>query len=212
MFKKHKVSALACACGLLAAATVAIAQPALTTAQTPKFAVGDSWTYAIADPRQPGRQFSFVQTINSVNADTIGVTVSNNGGTMAASFDANGNLTSQGAKQYLPSDGKLKFPMSAGSTWTSNFTTHTANGDAATSLNAKVVGVESIETTAGTFEAFRIESTGSVSAPNGKYAFTETDWYAPNAKRIIKFTFSGSAADGSTFGTQALLEQMDIKH
>ncbi|RKP45033.1 hypothetical protein D7S86_26730 [Pararobbsia silviterrae] len=209
--KKQTVSALACAWSL-AAATAALAQPVpLTTAQAPKFVPGDSWTYAISDPRQPSRTFSFVQTVDTVNGDTIGVTISNLSGTMPASFDANGNLTSNGNKQYLPSDGKLKFPMSAGSTWTSNFTTRTSNGDATTTLNAKVTGVDSIETTAGTFQAFRIESTGNVSAPNGKYSFTETDWYAPAAKRIVKFQFSGAAADGSTFGTQAVLQTMEIK-
>ena len=212
MLMKLKTAALGGAFGMLVAASAALAQPAtLSTAQAPNFAVGDSWTYAISDPRQPSRQFSFVQTVNAVGVD-VGITVSNNGGTMPASFDLNGNLTSNGSKQYPPSDGKLKFPISVGSTWASNFTTHTGNGDAATSLNAKVVGVEAVETTAGTFQAFKIEETGTVSAPNGKYSFTETDWYAPDAKRIIKFAFSGAATDGSTFGTQAVLEQLVVKH
>ncbi|HTJ94223.1 MAG TPA: hypothetical protein VL424_14105 [Pararobbsia sp.] len=213
MFTTHKASALACAFSLLAiVSTAASADVTLTTAQTPKFMVGDSWTYTLSDPRQPGRSFSFVQTVYSINANDVGVTISNNGGTMSAAFDLNGNLTSNGSKQYLPSDSKLKFPMSVGSTWTSSFTTRTGNGDATTTLTAKVVGVEPVQTTAGTMQAFRIEETGNVSAPNGKYSFTETDWYAPDAKRIIKFTFTGAAADGSTFGTQAVLEQMDIKH
>ena len=213
MLTKHTVSALACTFSLLAATTAATAQPSpLSTAQAPKFAVGDSWTYTISDPRQPGRAFSFVQSVNAVNGNDIGVTIANNGGTMAAKFDANGNLTANGSKQYLPSDGKLKFPMSVGSTWTSQFTTRTGNGDAATTLNSKVVGIEKVDTTAGSFQAYRIEATGNVSAPNGKYSFTETDWYAPDAKRIVKFAFTGAAADGTTFGTQAVLEQMELKH
>ena len=214
MLTKHKVSALACAFSLLAVtATAAMAQPvALTTAQAPRFAVGDAWTYALSDPGNPSRRFSFVQTVHSVNGNDIGVTIANNGGTMPATFDGNGNLTSNGSKQYLPSDGKLKFPMSIGNTWTSQFTTRTGNGDAATTLNAKVTAVEQVETPAGVFQAFRIEETLDVSAPNGKSTFTETDWYAPDAKRIVKFNFSGKAPDGTSFGTQAVLEAMDLKH
>jgi hypothetical protein len=214
MLTKHKVSALAGAFSLLAiAATTAMAQPVpLTTAQAPRFVVGDSWTYTLSDPGNPSRKFSFVQSVHSVSNNEVGVTISNNGGTMPATFDANGNLTSNGSKQYLPSDSKLKFPMSVGSTWSSQFTTRTGNGDAATMLNAKVTAVEQVETLAGTFQAFRIEETLEVSAPNGKSSFTETDWYAPDAKRIVKFNFAGKAPDGTTFGTQAVLEQMDIKH
>ncbi|CAB3794312.1 hypothetical protein [Pararobbsia alpina] len=212
MLTKHMAAAFGCATGLCLAGFTPAAQAAdLPAAQAPTFLVGDSWTYSLSDPRTPGRTFSFVQTIHSINDGAIKLTVSNNGGTMPASMDQNGNLTSIGTKQYSPSDSKLKFPIAVGGNWTNNFTTHTGNGDATTTLSAKVVGVESVETPAGTFQAFRIEETGSVAAPDGKFQFTETDWYAPDAKRIIKFTFNGTGGDGGTFGTQAQLEQMDIK-
>jgi hypothetical protein len=212
MLNKHKAAAFGCATGLCLAGFTLGAQAAdLPAAQTPTFTVGDSWTYSLSDPRTPARMFSFVQTVHSITGSTIALTVSNNGGTMPASMDQNGNLTSIGTKQYLPSDSKLKFPIAVGGNWTSNFTTRTGNGDATTTLSAKVVGVESVQTPAGTFQAFRIEETGSVAAPSGKYQFTETDWYAPDAKRIIKFTFNGTGGDGGTFGTQAVLEQMEIK-
>jgi hypothetical protein len=212
MLTKHMAAVFGCATGLcLAGFTLAAHAAELSAAQAPTFAVGDSWTYSLTDPRAPSRTFSFVQTIRAINGGAIDMTVSNNGGTMPASMDQNGNLTSIGTKQYLPSDSKLKFPIAVGGNWTNNFTTRTGAGDATTTLNAKVVGVETVQTAAGSFQAFRIEETGSVVAPNGKIQFTETDWYAPDAKRIIKFTFNGTGADGGTFGTQAVLEQMEIK-
>jgi hypothetical protein len=215
MLKKltqHGAALLGCATGLCLMGLSLGAQAAdLPAAQAPTFTVGDSWTYSLSDPRTPSRAFSFVQTIHSISGNTVNLTVSNNGGTMPASMDLNGNLTSIGTKQYLPSDSKLKFPIAVGGNWTNTFTTRTGNGDATTTLSAKVVGVESVQTPAGAFQAFRIEETGSVAAPNGKFQFTETDWYAPDAKRIIKFTFNGTGADGGTFGTQAQLEQMDLK-
>jgi phage-related tail fiber protein len=212
MLTKHKAAAFGCATGLCLAGFTLAAQAAdLPAAQAPTFAVGDSWTYSLSDPRTPSRTFMFVQTVHSIGGGTVDLTVSNNGGTMPASMDLNGNLTSIGTKQYLPSDSKLKFPIAVGGSWSSNFTTRTGNGDATTTLSAKVVGVESVQTAAGTFQAFRIEETGSVAAPDGKFQFTETDWYAPDAKRIVKFTFKGTGGDGGTFGTQALLEQMDLK-
>ena len=212
MLTKHMAAVIGCATGLcLAGATLAANAADLATAQTPTFLVGDSWTYSLSDPRTPSRSFSFVQTVHAVNPGTIEVTVSNNGGTMPASMDQNGNLTSIGTKQYLPSDSKLKFPIAVGGSWSGTFTTKTGNGDATTLISAKVVGVESVQTPAGTFDAFRIEESGNVSAPSGKFQFTETDWYAPDAKRIIKFVFNGTGGDGGTFGTQAVLEQMDLK-
>ncbi len=209
MLTKHMAAAFGCMAGLCIAGSALAAE--LPPAQMPTFAVGDSWTYSLSDPRTPSRTFSFVQTVHSVNADAVDLTVSNNGGTMPAQLDRNGNLTRIGTKQYLPSDSKLKFPLAVGSTWTSTFTTKTGNGDATTTLNAKVAGVDTLQLPSGTFQAFRIEESGSVAAPDGKFQFTETDWYAPAAKRIIKFTFNGTAANGGSFGTQAQLEQMDLK-
>jgi hypothetical protein len=75
-------------------------------------------------------------------------------------LDANANLVHSGDYAPTPCDGRLKFPMAVGTTWTSEYDL----GQVHYRVDRKVVAFDDVQTQAGSFKAYRIESTGSLTS------------------------------------------------
>lgn len=170
-----------------------VAQPAPPArADAPAFAVGEAWTFAYANALEPSKNATYTQTVSSVAADGSPTL---NGGALA--LDASGNLVKTATGSYQPSDGKLQFPLFVGKSWSASYVYRTGSWAASGDRQAKVVGVERVETPAGAFDAFEIEQTVSWSGTEGNrgHGITrETDWYAPAVGRIVKMDFVDQAA------------------
>jgi hypothetical protein len=109
-------------------------------------------------------------------------------------YDNQGNLTRDGhGTTYEPSNGELSFPMTVGKSWDFHHVRRFTVGTLDVSGHSEIVAFERVQVTAGSFDAYKVTSHGvnskqldrSYSAP-----FTETYWYAPSVKRIIKSEYA----------------------
>ncbi|MGF6242781.1 hypothetical protein P3T42_004541 [Paraburkholderia sp. GAS38] len=169
-----------------------VAQPApLTQADAPAYVTGETWTFQYRNDLEPAKNSTYTQTVARVED---GRAIVNGGATI---LDANGNIVKLGTASYEPSDGKLRFPLRVGDEWTSSYAYHSGSWEAIGQRQTKVVGVERVDTAAGSFEALRVEQLVSWSAGGGNKGggrTSETDWYAPSVGRIVKADFSDKAA------------------
>lgn len=181
-----------------------VAQPApLARANAPKFAIGESWTFAYANALEPSKNATYAQTVSSVAADGSAIL---NGGALA--LDASGNLVKAATGTYQPSDGKLQFPLFVGKSWSASYIYRTGSWAASGERQAKVVGVERVETPAGAFDAFKVEQTVSWSGTEGNRGqgvTRETDWYAPAVGRFVRMDFVDQAAHAAPTTTHVEL-------
>lgn len=181
-----------------------VAQPVpLTRADAPAFAVGEQWTFDYKNELESQRDGTFTQTVTKIDDNGR---VQLNGG--AIIMDASGNLVSTGGGNYEPSDEKLRFPLSVGKSWSASYVFNRGGWSARGDREAKVVGVERIETPAGAFDAFRVEQTvaWSGAAGNGGHGTThETDWYVPAVGRVVKFDYTDRPTKGAPTVTHVVL-------
>ena len=110
-------------------------------------------------------------------------------------FDRSWNRIDDSVWKYRPSDGTgVRMPLQVGKEWRfENKATHFQNGTAVSnSGQSKVVGKESITTSAGTFDTFKIETTTrQVNSNDQTKAATVTAalWYAPSVNRWVRKTY-----------------------
>ena len=177
--------------------------PALTQADAPAFTIGEAWTFDYKNEVEPQHNSTFTQTVTAIDANSR---VRLNGGSII--MDASGNLVSTGGGNYEPSDEKLRFPLSVGKSWSASYVFNRGGWSARGDREAKVVGVERIETPAGAFDAFRVEQTvaWSGAAGNGGHGTThETDWYVPAVGRVVKFDYTDRPTKGAPTVTHVVL-------
>jgi hypothetical protein len=88
---------------------------------------------------------------------------------------------------------QVKFPLAIGEKWDTRYDWLNGSYFGTISKGCKVAAFETVKVPAGKFEAFRIEVFGwnkdksRVGSVNGDLKLTETYWYAPAVKRIIKY-------------------------
>jgi hypothetical protein len=87
----------------------------------------------------------------------------------------------------------LSFPLAVGKRWryVSDWVFKPKASKGSTTVDVAVVGHEKVKVPAGEFDAFKLVAKGSLrgtSPVNSQYAgeTTETYWYAPNARAIVK--------------------------
>ena len=113
-------------------------------------------------------------------------------------YDRNWNRIDDDAWKYKPSDGTgIRLPLEVGKAWRIEAqAVHMQNGaTVSTAGQSKVVAQEKITTPAGTFDAFKIETTTRqiVAVDQTKAATVNTTlWYAPTVNRWVRRTYKMS--------------------
>ena len=182
--------------------------------------VGDIFVYGENDILVSKNTFkvdNVTQRVSAVNADGSWIeTYQNSANALigTAAYTRQGNRTSfrndasssqtcddKGNKlsRYSPEEKLLAFPLVVGATfdgsWTATCGTDTADVNSQLeSINARVVGYESVTTAAGIFNALRIDEITTVTNstntafPGGGYRQTVSVWFDPVLGRNIKFS------------------------
>jgi hypothetical protein len=107
-------------------------------------------------------------------------------------FDRSWNLISGGAWKYNPNDGTgVRLPLAVGRTWKfqSNDVASPQGTTFKRSGSSKVVGQESVTTRAGTFDAFKIQTSVTIrntADPTKKIDSTMDVWYVPAVNHWVK--------------------------
>jgi hypothetical protein len=156
--------------------------------------VGDHWTYEVRDDISGDLKSTVIQTVTDVSGSNIGIRVSalNSPNIGFLTFDRSWNVRNNGTWRYAPSDGTgISPPLAVGKTWPikSNDTSISANANFKRTGTSKVTAKESVTTSAGTFEAYKIET--SIQAintkdPSRKIQVIETTWYASEIDHWVK--------------------------
>lgn len=158
---------------------------------------GDRWVYEVTDEVTGDVKSTTTVVVLDVSEGEILTRVSTRG---AASphqvvFDRAWNRIDDNVWKYRPSDGTgIQPPLDVGREWRfENKTTNFHNGTAlARTGQSKVVAKERVTTSAGTFDAFKVETTiRQVNANDQTKAATLTAvlWYAPAVNRWVRRTY-----------------------
>jgi hypothetical protein len=157
---------------------------------------GDRWTYEVQDEITGDVKATTTVVVLDVSENEVNTRVTTRGvGPRQIAFDRSWNRIDDSIWKYRPSDGSgIRAPLQVGKEWRfESKATHFQNG---TALNitgqSKVVGQEKITTGAGTFDAFKIETTmRQVNSNDQTKASTvnATLWYAPSINRWVRKTY-----------------------
>jgi hypothetical protein len=165
--------------------------------------VGDQWTYEVRDQITGELKFSTTTIITDVTPTEIALRTQSPSfaGPGVYIYDRSWNLKNSPIWRNSPNDGLgVKLPLNVGNTW--KFQSDAIYSPLGTTFknsgSSKVVGQESITTSAGTFDTFKIETTvngRNASDPTKRFEFQATTWYAPSidhwVRRISKSSFNG---------------------
>ncbi len=168
---------------------------------------GDHWTYEIRDEITGVLKFTNSNVVTDVTPGEISIRMENIGSPGAGFYvyDRSWNLKDGPTWKYSPNDGTgIKQPLKAGDTWKfqSSDTYVARGGSFRRTGSAKVLGEESVETRAGTFNAIKIETSinmRNANDPTKKADMVMTTWYAPSinhwVKRISKTKTNGHVVE-----------------
>ena len=173
--------------------------PSVLTAQSPAPAgspvqVGDRWTYDQRDEITGLPTITFTHTVTEVSPAELVMRVTTQGKTGSSIwiYDHDWNLIDRGNFKYKPNNGGgIKPPLAVGKEWRSEHETRSTQSSyvAKTSVAAKVTAQETITTSAGTFETFKIESRRrevSSADPSKSAEYQDTGWYAPQINYWVR--------------------------
>lgn len=196
----------ACTLGLLAAIPMhaqPVAPPA--TVERPAPVIGDSWTFQRTDGKGDAATKRQPWVVTVVAVSDTEIEYEQEGARHVTDRDWNILHTLDGGRRGPARTlrASLRFPLSAGKTWThtSSFV-NASNQRLRYTPKATVQGWESIMIPAGRFDALRVRSTGyysgtSASGSGFQGSFEEDYWYSPSAQTIVRYQFSNSS--GTSF-------------
>jgi hypothetical protein len=158
---------------------------------------GDRWVYEVTDEMTGDVKATMTVVVLDVSEAEIHTRVSTRGlvSPQQVIFDRTWNRIDDTIWKYRPSDGLgIEMPIEVGKEWRfENKATHFQQGTAvARTGQAKVVAKEAVTTSAGTFDAFKIETTiRQVNANDQTKAATLTAvlWYVPTVNRWVRRTY-----------------------
>lgn len=158
---------------------------------------GDRWVYEVTDEMTGDLKETTTVVVLDVSETEIHTRVSTRGTASPRQiiFDRTWNRVDDSAWKYRPSDGTgIRMPLQVGKDWRfESKATHFQSGTASSITGqSKVVGEEKVTTSAGTFNAFKIETTTrQVNANDQTKAaiMTATLWYAPSVNRWVRRTY-----------------------
>lgn len=155
---------------------------------------GDHWTYETKDEITGVVKATTTQVITEVTPTAISMRIGavGNGNFNYVTYDHAWNATSNNTFKYTPNAGDgVRLPLEVGKKWssqTSDFSSaHTATFKRSTT--SKVTTRESVTTSAGTFDAFKIETSSTVYNPNDptkKNEFVSETWWVPAIDHFVK--------------------------
>lgn len=206
-------------CLLLTLDAVALAQsappdkpPSITEPTTPMDTPlpGDHWSYEVRDEITGELKFISTTLITDVTPTEVAIRAQSPSfsGVGVYIYDHSWNLKNSPIWRFSPNDGTgVKLPLNVGSTW--KFQDDSLYGPRGITFknvgSSRVVAQESITTSAGTFDTFKIETSingHNVNDPTKRFASIMTTWYAPSidhwVKRISKSSFNGRVDDNSS--------------
>jgi hypothetical protein len=98
---------------------------------------------------------------------------------------------------YMEDNRHLKFPLFVGQKWTETFQTRTrgTNRTVTRTSETQVLGVKPVTTSAGTYDAFKIER-GSWSG--GRLASKWIYFYSPQTKSVVKYNYGALMGSSAT--------------
>ena len=197
-------------------ATASLAQEKSRIDNAPKFAVGDQWVYKHTDFANKQEPFTFSNEVKEADDDIAWLYYGTQRGSKGwwkydvkralfierREFDPNtpdnrGQVTfTRDEKNGI----RVQFPLEVGKSYpvTDYWSGKGFSGDRQFKVTVK--SYENVKTAAGEFDAYRIVSSGFWSATNGTSgSYDVEEWYAPAAKRIVKFEvktyFQGQVQD-----------------
>jgi S1-C subfamily serine protease len=162
---------------------------------------GDKWNYRVLDSGRAVRRYTI--QISDVNGARLRerITVAGFNGFLGEREVETGLVTTRFQplvtlpggysllefSPYLPAD----MPLKAGQSWKGvaleYYTAATGAGKQTTSVDARVVGRESVAVPAGRFDAWKIQTLGDGPGYQGMRADIKTTmWYAPTMRRAVK--------------------------
>jgi hypothetical protein len=158
--------------------------------------VGDYWSYELRDEITGTLKYTIMTVITDVTPGEIAIRAENLGypGNGFYIYDHTWNLKNDPTWKFSPNDGTgIKPPLAAGSTWKFQGDQIYSGRGASfrRSGSSKVVAQESVTTSAGTFDTFKIETsinTRNVNDPSKKSDVVLTTWYAPAIDHWVKRT------------------------
>jgi hypothetical protein len=156
--------------------------------------VGDHWTYELRDDVSGDVKSTLTNTVTDVSASQINIRVAKLGTTNTGylTYDHSWNLIEGGIWRNRPNDGTgIQLPLAVGKTWSFQSTdlNNTAGVSWKRSGTSKVLAQESVTTSAGTFDTFKIETSIQVqntSDPTKKIQTVQQTWYAPSIDHWVK--------------------------
>jgi hypothetical protein len=159
--------------------------------------VGDHWTYDVRDEITGDLKSTMTHTITDVSATEISIRFETLGkpGFGYQTYDRSWDIINNGAWRFTPNDGTgVRMPLAVGKSWT--FKSSDSNSTAGVSLKrtgtSKVTAKENITTRAGTFEAYKIETSIKMRNTNDATKKSQAElqvWYVPEINHWVKRTY-----------------------
>jgi hypothetical protein len=188
-------------CVILLAGAAAL-WPQVLAAQSPDQAndgvrVGDRWVYDTKDEVTGYPKDTYTQIVTEVSKDEIVVslTVRGKNGAVLIVFNRGWGVLDNVVWKYKPDDGEGIPPgLAVGKEWHSQFeakSTQSGTNIKGTALS-KVVAQETITTSAGTFDTFKIERQTrelNTADPSKSFEGQYVTWFAPQINHWVRRTF-----------------------
>jgi hypothetical protein len=151
----------------------------------PVFVLGDTWTFERIV--LPSRREPWTETVERITPDAVLMMLPDR----RRRFSPVANPLDQ-LRGEIP---LMRFPLAIGATWkhAHDWSSSTGNLKTTTSMQYKVVGVEEVMVPAGKFHAYKLVANGfvkdhsTITPVGGDARATETYWYSPVVKRIVKY-------------------------
>jgi hypothetical protein len=188
---------------LFLALAAGVAQAQADAVPRPDVKPGDSWSYRRVD-RLSNRQGVQHSTVSFANDRVIQLVVRRGGDAREydSTYTADWNLVSSARNVFIePDQGVFRFPLRPGEEHRTAYDMKRPDLGAfhiRVEENVKVAGWEEVAVPAGKFRALRIEGEGPYQRldVSGGGTIKEVQWYAPEVKRIVKWTYQASTFRG----------------
>src|SRR5262245_27887669 len=157
---------------------------------------GDRWVYEVTDEVTGDIKQTTTVVVLDVSEKEINTRMSIRGASQRQIvFDRGWSRVDDSLWKYTPSDGTgIKMPLRVGQDWRFDSKATSFQSGTAMSVNgqSKVVGMERLTTSAGTFDTFKIETTARQINANDQTkssTLSSTLWYAPTVNRSVRKTY-----------------------
>jgi hypothetical protein len=161
----------------------------------PEIRVGDSWTFAVLDPLSGVEQGETTMTVSAVTDAEIRTSE-------GAIYDRQLATKRLNGSDYSPVEQVYAFPLEVGKKWSHSPAFDYRNcGKSTMTLEAEVVGWETVTVPTGTYRALRIDHTGRSANTCGTPRLIRKYWYVPELKNAVRYEtlWQGVGRGGDVF-------------